>query len=252
MSHSSTSAFRTFGLIGFPLSHSFSKKYFDQKFRNEDISNVSYGLFPLKDEQELKKFVLSRNYSGLNVTIPYKQAVMPLLDEISEEARAIGAVNVIQNNNGHLIGCNTDCRGFERALKKWLGRVNNISSALILGTGGSARSIAYAFHLHDIDCAFVSRQADKTDFTYSQLDAEIIKSFPLIVNCTPVGMWPKMKEAPALPYDALGPDHALFDLVYNPEQTEFLRLGAERGARTCNGMKMLIEQAEASWEIWNS
>jgi shikimate dehydrogenase len=244
--------FRTFGLVGFPLSHSFSKKYFDHKFRSESISNVTYGLFPLKDEDELKKFVLSRNYSGLNVTIPYKQSVISILDSCSEEAAAIGAVNVINNKNGHLVGFNTDCIGFERALRKDLGPVNSYTKALILGTGGSARSIAYALNEHGIDVSFVSRTKASGDFTYESLTSDIVRSHNLIVNCTPLGMWPDIHSCPNMPYEALTEDHSLFDLVYNPEQTTFLERGSEAGARTCNGMRMLIEQAEVAWEIWNS
>ena len=244
--------FRTFGLVGFPLSHSFSKKYFDHKFRSEGITNVSYGLFPLKDREELEKFVESKNYSGLNVTIPYKQAVLPLLDSCSEEASAIGAVNVIHNKSGKLYGHNTDCLGFERALIKDLGPVTNYDHALILGTGGSARSIAFSLRRQGIEVAFVSRSEVSGDFTYADLTPEIIAKYTLIVNCTPVGMWPDIHSSPELPYEALSPSHALFDLVYNPEQTTFLERGVAVGARTCNGMKMLVEQAEAAWEIWNS
>lgn len=252
MSVPSPPAFRTFGLVGFPLSHSFSKKYFDQKFRSEGISNVSYGLFPLKDREELEKFVQSRNYSGLNVTIPHKQSVLSVLDDCSEEAAAIGAVNVINNKSGYLVGHNTDCLGFDRALEKDLGPVEAYQRALILGTGGSARSIAYALNRREIDVAFVSRNADIGDYTYDELSPEILQSYTLIINCTPVGMWPDIHNSPDIPYEALSSSHALFDLVYNPAQTTFLERGSAAGARTCNGMKMLVEQAEAAWEIWNS
>jgi len=252
MSALSPPTFRTFGLVGFPLSHSFSKKYFDQKFRSEGISNVSYGLFPLKDREELEKFVQSRNYTGLNVTIPYKETVLSVLDECTEEAAAIGAVNVIYNREGYLIGHNTDCQGFDRALEKDLGPVHSYRRALILGTGGSARSIAFALRRREIEVAFVSRNADRGDFTYEDLTPEVLQAYTLIVNCTPVGMWPNIHNSPNLPYEALTERHALFDLVYNPAQTTFLERGIAAGARTCNGMKMLVEQAEAAWEIWNS
>ncbi|NBB89126.1 MAG: shikimate dehydrogenase [Bacteroidetes bacterium] len=252
MSKSSPPAFRTFGLVGFPLSHSFSKKYFDQKFRSENIANVSYGLFPMKDKRELQKFVESKNYSGLNVTIPYKQAVIPMLDECSEEAEAIGAVNVIHNKSGYLMGYNTDCLGFDRALEKDLGPVDAFQKALILGTGGSARSIAFALRRKGIKFSFVSRTRTGSDFSYETLSRDTLQAFKLIINCTPVGMWPDIHDSPQIPYDGLTDAHALFDLVYNPPQTTFLERGKIYGARTCNGMKMLVEQAEAAWEIWNS
>lgn len=243
---------RKFGLIGFPLSHSFSKRYFTQKFIYEDIQDAYYGLFPLKNEEEVARFIDNRNYAGLNVTIPYKATVIPRMDELSEEAEAIQAVNVINNLDGKLIGYNTDTTGFEMALIKWLGSELDISNALVLGTGGSAKSIGYTLNKYDIPFLKVSRSDKRGDVTYEELNASHIEQTQLIINCTPVGMWPDVHDAPPIPYDLLTPDQALFDLVYNPEKTLFLKNGEERGCKTRNGMKMLIEQAEEAWRIWNA
>jgi shikimate dehydrogenase len=241
-----------YGLIGFPLSHSFSKRYFTQKFIYEGVENASYGLFPLKDEREVGRFLTNKNFSGINVTIPYKATVIPFLDELSEEAQAIQAVNVINNVDGKLIGYNTDCIGFEIALIKWLGPGLPVKNALILGTGGSAKSIAYALEKNNIPFLNVSRSASKGDLSYEQLNASHIEQADLIINCTPVGMWPNVHNAPPIPYDLLNSQHRLFDLVYNPEKTLFLTLGEERGCSIRNGMKMLVEQAEEAWRIWNN
>ena len=241
-----------YGLIGFPLSHSFSKRYFTQKFIYEGVENASYGLFPLKDEKEVLQFIKNRNFSGINVTIPYKATVMPHLDELSPEAEAIQAVNVINNVDGKLYGYNTDCTGFEIALIKWLGPELPVKNALILGTGGSAKSIAFALERNDIPFLKVSRSSDRGDLTYEDLNASHIEQTDLIINCTPVGMWPNVHDAPPIPYDLLHKQHKLFDLVYNPEKTLFLTLGEEQGCAIRNGMKMLVEQAEEAWRIWNN
>ena len=243
---------RKFGLIGFPLSHSFSKRYFTQKFIYEDIQNASYGLFPLKNEEEVASFLENRNFTGLNVTIPYKATVIPHLDELTPEVESIQAVNVINNDEGRLIGYNTDTVGFEMALLKWLGPDMEIENALILGTGGSAKSISFTLDKNDISYLKVSRSPKRGDVTYEDLNASHIEQAQLIINCTPVGMWPNVHEAPPIPYDLLTTDHALFDLVYNPEKTLFLKKGEEQGCRIRNGMKMLIEQAEEAWRIWNA
>lgn len=243
---------RKYGLIGFPLSHSFSKRYFTHKFIYEDIQDANYGLFPLKNEDEVATFLKNRNFTGLNVTIPYKGTVIPYLDELSKEAEEIQAVNVINSHNGKLKGYNTDSTGFEMALIKWLGSDLNIENALVLGTGGSAKSISYTLDKYDIPYLKVSRSEKRGNVTYEELNASHIGQSQLIVNCTPVGMWPDVHDAPPIPYDLLTPDHKLFDLVYNPEKTLFLKKGEERGCMIRNGMKMLIEQAEEAWRIWNS
>lgn len=250
--HNIDTVFKKYGLIGFPLSHSFSKRYFTQKFIYENIQNASYGLFPLKNEKEVATFLKNRNFTGLNVTIPYKSTVIPYLDELSEEAQAIQAVNVIDNLNGKLIGYNSDTVGFEMALLKWLGPDLNIKNALILGTGGSSKSVSFSLKKNGISYLNVSRSPKRGQVTYEDLNASHIEQAQLIVNCTPVGTWPNIHEAPPIPYELLTPEQSLFDLVYNPEKTLFLKKGEEKGCRIRNGMKMLIEQAEEAWQIWSS
>jgi len=249
---------RLFGLIGYPLSHSFSKKYFTQKFENEGITNCRYDLFPLKKIEELPELINTHPHlNGLNVTIPYKETVFDYLDDVEEEAKVIGAVNTIKIENGLLCGYNTDVFGFEQSLRDFLklpitkAQLPSLK-ALLLGTGGAAKAVAYVLKKLGIGFQVVSRQPGKADLTYEDMDARLLKNHLLIVNTTPLGMAPNVEKCPAIPYEFLTDLHFLYDLVYNPERTLFLIKGAEKGSRTCNGLKMLYLQAEKAWKIWRS
>lgn len=239
-----------YGLIGYPLGHSFSAKYFAEKFRREGI-DASYENFEMPTVDDLRTFVEARPcLRGLNVTIPHKQAVVPLLDEVSPEAEAIGAVNVIKVAGNKLVGYNTDVIGFVDSLRPLLdGR--NVGEALVLGTGGASRAVVYGLRKLGIAPQLVSRTPREGVICYDDIDSTWMRRAGLIVNCSPVGMFPHVNEAPALPYERLTPNHILYDLVYNPLATKFLQLGRGRGALTCNGLEMLHRQAEAAWRIWN-
>lgn len=243
-----------FGLIGFPLSHSFSKRYFTGKFQRERITNAYYELFPIAEIGQLPR-LLSRypNLRGLNVTIPYKQAVIPYLDQLDEGAAEIGAVNTIYVTQAQkLIGYNTDLYGFENSLYAWLLNERKGTSrlqALILGTGGAAKAVAYALKRLEIPCQMVSRKPQAGQLGYDELP---LAEAHLVINTTPLGMSPNTGQCPPLNYNELGPQHYLYDLVYNPEETLFMQKGAEQGAKVKNGMEMLIGQAEKAWQIWQS
>jgi shikimate dehydrogenase len=242
---------RLFGLIGYPLTHSFSKNYFAEKFKKEGIENCSYENFALAKISELLK-VLDNNpdLQGLNVTIPYKESVLPFLNESDEVMKKIGACNCIKIENKKLIGYNTDVIGFENSL---LDKLNpGHKNALILGTGGAAKAVEFVLRKRKIHYKYVSRYPSVKNFSYEQLTSVIIKEHSLIINTSPLGMYPKVTEAPPLPYEAITEKHFLFDLIYNPEKTLFLKKGEERGAVIQNGFDMLIYQAEESWKIWNS
>ncbi|MCB0652987.1 MAG: shikimate dehydrogenase [Saprospiraceae bacterium] len=244
---------RLFGLIGYPISHSFSKKYFTEKFQKESIENCFYELFPLEHIDLLPSLIQAHNHlEGLNVTIPYKQLVMPFLDEIAPSAREVGAVNTIRIKNGKLHGYNTDIYGFEHSLLKLLnsGPVQP-KKALVLGTGGAASAVIYVLNKLKIGYKTVSRTADKGNLVYQDLNAKIMQAYKLIINTTPLGMSPNINNLPLIPYTSIGTEHFLFDLVYNPEETAFLKTGKFAGAATSNGMEMLFLQAEKAWEIWN-
>ena len=250
---------RVFGLIGYPLTHSFSKSYFNTKFKLEGIDAV-YENFPLAGIGEFPALIQHKSgLAGLNVTIPYKEVVIPFLDELDKDAAAIAAVNVIEveHRNGkiRLIGHNSDYIGFKDSILPEIERLRSANSeelkALILGTGGASKAVYYALSQLGIQSCFVSRDAKKARYTYSDLDSERIKSHQIIVNTTPLGMTPNVESYPELPYQALGPGHLLYDLVYNPSLTRFLYLGKQQGARTVNGENMLELQAEAAWRIWN-
>lgn len=243
-----------YGLIGYPLSHSLSRNYFLDKFNAEGIKDADYQLFPLKSMEELPELLRQHpNLSGLNVTSPYKQSVIPYLDELSEAVRAIGAVNVIKisskNGQPFLKGYNADYVGFMHSLQKMA--LPSVRTALVLGTGGAARSVAYALEGEGIACRFVSRTpCRENELSYSQLTPEILSLCQLIVNATPVGMQGVGGEL-SFPYELLSPNHILYDLIYAPAETEFLRQGRLRGCVTQNGLEMLYLQADASWRIWN-
>lgn len=242
-----------YGLIGYPLGHSFSKKYFTEKFAEEGIPSA-YLNFEIENLGELS-LVLSNHptLQGFNVTIPHKQNIIPLLDEISEEARKIGAVNCVkitrQGGKNHLRGFNTDVYGFRHALLSFI--PDTIHKALILGNGGAAKAVRYVLDSLGMEVLTVSRSPRTTaEIGYPEVPG-LLKDFKLIVNTTPLGTWPHPAGCPDIPYPQLTPDHYLFDLVYNPEITTFMQRGSLTGAHTRNGLEMLRGQAEKAWEIWN-
>ena len=240
------------GLIGYPLVHSFSKKYFNEKFDNENIKNVSYQNYELKNINELKSLIKrNSDLRGLNVTIPYKEKVIKYLDKIDEKYLNIGAVNVIKIIDNKLFGINTDYEAFKITLKEWLDNSFN-SKALILGTGGSSKSVSLALKELNIDHNFVSRKKRKNVFSYEELlDIKTFSNYKLIINTTPLGMYPKINLLPNIPYRLITKNYYLYDLVYNPETTRFLEKGKRKGAKIKNGLEMLHLQAELSWNYWN-
>jgi len=241
---------RLYGLIGYPLSHSFSKKYFTEKFEREGIPGCCYELFPLERITDLTK-VLQREAElcGLNVTIPYKQQIIPFLTSMDQVVRNTGACNCIRIRDGRLEGFNTDVTGFERSLLTSL--TPSHDRALVLGTGGAAKAVQYVLRKLDIPFLSIGRTAAPDVLDYGNLTPELVGSHRLIINTTPLGMYPKLDECPDIPYQAIGSGHYLYDLVYNPEKTLFLAKGEERGAVIANGGDMLRIQAEESWRIWN-
>lgn len=242
-------AAQRYGLIGYPLGHSFSERYFAGKFVREGITGVEYRNFPLESIESLPGMLASQpDLRGFNVTIPYKEAIIPYLDELDDESQAIGAVNCVRIDGGRLYGYNTDAYGFRVALLDLIGEER--PAALVLGTGGSSKAVRYALRKLEIDYLTVSRTAHPGGLTYRDLNEQIMASHRLIVNTTPLGMAPNLGSFPNLPYQYLAPGHFLFDLVYNPPITQFLAYGAEHGAATRNGYDMLVAQAEKSWEIW--
>jgi shikimate dehydrogenase len=241
---------KLYGLIGYPLSHSFSKKYFTEKFEMENIGDCRYALFLIDSIGRLREEVLNPHPElyGLNITIPYKKEIIPFLDDVS--ALPLQACNCIKISNGKLKGFNTDIVGFEQSLRAKLLPCH--APALVLGTGGAAEAVIFVLQKLDIPYKIVSRHAAPGVITYAMLSSEMVADHKLIINCSPVGTYPNINEAPDLPYDAIGADHYLFDLVYNPAETRFLHEGAQRGATVKNGMDMLSIQAEESWRIWNN
>lgn len=238
-----------YGLLGHPLGHSFSRRYFTEKFAREGIE-AEYLNFDCAEASALRGIVTAHPaLRGLNVTIPHKQAVIPLLDELSPEAGAIGAVNVVAVlPDGRLRGYNSDVTGFRLSLRPLLAPGHR--RALVLGTGGASRAVAFGLRAEGLEPRLVSRTPGKADLAYGELTPEIIDAHRVIVNCTPAGMYPRTDEAPPLPYGLLGPGHLLYDLVYNPEETLFMRRGRARGATVKNGLDMLRLQAEAGWRLW--
>ncbi|MDJ1493236.1 shikimate dehydrogenase [Cytophagaceae bacterium DM2B3-1] len=252
---------RIFGLIGYPLGHSFSKKYFTEKFAKEHITDASYELFPLEDIKLLPGLISSQpNLRGLNVTIPYKEQVIPYLTSIDPAAKRIGAVNVIKiAPDGSTTGYNSDYFGFKSTLEGFLngnfiseGKSLRKLKALILGTGGASKAVKIALDDMDIENVYISRRAGENIFGYDDLTEKILSKYLLIINTTPLGMYPEVDVFPPLPYEWLTGDHLLYDLVYNPEQTIFLQKGAKQGAKIFGGLPMLYAQAEKSWEIWTT
>lgn len=243
------------GLIGYPLGHSFSEKYFTEKFKDAGIRE-SYRLFEIEHIEALSSLIsVHPDLRGLNVTIPYKKRVIPMLDAISEEASVIGAVNVIKigkdGDRTFLKGYNTDCIGFRDSLPNAISTI--AKNALVLGTGGASMAVEYALRRMGIEVTKVSRHPDKSkrQLGYQELNQEIVAHNLLIVNTTPLGMYPDLGSAPPFPYGLLGPNHFCYDLVYNPEVTEFMKRSASHGARVKNGLEMLYRQADAALDIWD-
>ena len=242
---------RTYGLIGYPLGHSFSKAYFTQKFQELGLNEYRYELFELPSIADFPALWSDKSIQGLNVTIPHKQAIVPYLDELAPSAAATGAVNVIQRKGGKSIGHNTDAFGFEQSLHTFL-KASKPSGALVLGKGGAAKAVLYVLEQKNIPYRIVSRSPEVGEFTYQGLNEEILAQYPLIINTTPLGMHPHTETFPEIPYQYLNQKHWLFDLVYNPTETTFMKKGQAKGAQVCNGLAMLHTQAEKAWEIWQS
>jgi len=241
---------KLYGLIGFPLGHTFSPGYFNAKFAREGI-DAEYKAFPIASISELHQLLeLYPHLSGLNVTTPYKEQVIPLLDECDETATGIGAVNCINIADGKTKGFNTDIIGFEQSLLPLL--QPGMDKAIVLGTGGAARAVKYVLDKYKVSYTSVSRVEKDGLLSYTELTDEIIESHKIIINTTPLGMYPFTESYPPIPYGALGPQHLLYDLIYNPEFTTFLQKGKQQGAMIKNGLQMLELQADASWAIWNS
>lgn len=242
---------RVFGLIGKTLKHSFSKVYFTRKFAQLGITDCRYENFEIPSIDDFKALLDSQpELEGLNITIPYKGAIVPFLDVPMEVVKAVGACNCIKISGGKLYGFNTDVVGFRQSLQKVL--LAHHTKALVLGTGGAAKAVHYALKELGITSTPVSRSTGPKGLTYEEVSKYVVEHHLLIINTTPVGMYPNIDEAPSLPYEFLTPRHLLYDLTYNPAKTLFLQKGEARGARICNGQEMLELQAEESWRIWNS
>ena len=235
---------RHYGIIGFPLLHSFSARYFNEKFATEKI-DAEYSLYPVAESEldQIKDYIA--RLDGMNVTFPYKQTVIPYLTRLDETAEAIGAVNVVYKH----VGYNTDCLGFIESIRPLLREFDH--KALVLGTGGASKAACYGLRKLGVAPTLVSRHPREGILGYEGLDEEVMKAHTVIVNCTPLGMLPDVDSCPAIPYELITERHLLFDCVYNPEETLFLRKGKAQGATIRNGMEMLVGQAKAAWRIWN-
>ena len=243
----------SYGLVGRHLSHSFSKAYFEKKFVDLHLEEHWYDLFELHEITELETLLNNNpDLHGFNVTIPYKEEIIPYLSYIDPEAKEVGAVNCVKIVHGALHGYNTDIYGFSQSIKPFLD--TNHQRALILGTGGAAKAVAYVLQKIGVEVYFITRSEKKAGnyFFYDEINAVAMNAFKLIVNTTPVGMHPEENKCPEIPYEFFTPEHLAYDLIYNPEETEFLKKAAALGAITVNGLSMLHLQAEKSWEIWNS
>ena len=235
---------RHYGIIGFPLLHSFSARYFNEKFATEKI-DAEYSLYPVAESEldQIKDYIA--RLDGMNVTFPYKQTVIPYLTRLDETAEAIGAVNVVYKH----VGYNTDCLGFIESIRPLLRKFDH--KALVLGTGGASKAACYGLRKLGVAPTLVSRHPQEGMLGYEDLDEEVMKAHTVIVNCTPLGMLPDVDSCPAIPYELITERHLLFDCVYNPEETLFLQKGKAQGATIRNGMEMLVGQAKAAWRIWN-
>jgi shikimate dehydrogenase len=240
-----------FGLIGKSLSHSFSRSYFEKKFIENELNDHFYKNFELETIEQFSNVLKTQNLKGLNVTNPYKESIIPFLDELSIGAKEIGAVNCINIVNGKTIGYNTDAYGFGQSIKPFLDTTHG--RALILGTGGASKAVAYALKKIGVEVFFAtsSNKKNTNTFFYDEINEGMMSAFKLIINTTPLGLYPNINEAPALPYHLFTDKHLAYDLIYNPEQTLFLKQAKEKGAVTINGLSMLHLQAQKSWEIWN-
>lgn len=244
---------KVFGLIGYPLTHSFSKKYFTEKFEKLGLTDCSYKLFPIEQIEDLPQLIANNpNLVGLNVTIPYKEAVLPYLTGLDETAKAVGAVNTILIKEDELTGYNTDVIGFSQSIKPLLHPQHE--RALIMGTGGAAKAVAHVLKGLGIQYYFVSREKKNLPncLTYAELNQAVFNACKMVINTTPVGMYPNTDNAPALPYEFFTAEHSAYDLVYNPTDTRFMQLAAQQGAHAVNGLNMLYSQAEAAWKVWNA
>jgi shikimate dehydrogenase len=240
-----------YGLIGKTLSHSFSGKYFSEKFNREGLDDHFYRMFELSDISEIQEVLSMKGMSGLNVTLPYKTQVIAYLDQLDERAQRIGAVNVIAFHDGRRVGFNSDYLGFTKSLSEWMGNDLKGSEALVLGTGGASKAVQVALEDLNIPFQLVSRSQDPGKMMYEEVTGDVLAAHRLIINTTPLGMHPHNKTCPPLPYHLLSGNHYLYDLVYNPETTLFMQKGQENNAHVMNGLRMLHLQAEAAWEIWN-
>ena len=240
---------KQYGLIGFPLDHSFSPGFFAAKFKDENI-DARYDLFPLRSIDEFKDLIGEKDLSGLNVTIPYKETILPFLDELTNEAKAIGAVNTISFNGKQLIGHNTDAPAFEQVLHEC--GAHNLSSALVFGTGGASKAITFVLRKLGIRYQLISRNASHEAWSYDQLNASVATQHLLWINTTPVGQYPNIEKTLPLPFQNLTQDHICIDLIYNPDETTFLRQARDFGATGINGLTMLQYQAEKAWKLWQA
>ena len=234
------------GIIGKNISYSFSKKYFEDKFQRLMLKNYAYDVYDFQDLYGIENLLETPDLLGLNVTIPFKEKILPYLDELSDEAQKTGAVNCILIKNGIKKGFNTDVYGFEKTLL--LHRKASHDSAIILGNGGAAKAVQYVLEQHQIPYITVSRT---TDLNYENLSSEIVAKHPLIIQCTPVGTFPNVDDCLKFPFEGITENHLIIDLIYNPNYTSFIKKAAEKGAKTVNGFYMLEQQAEKNWEIWN-
>ncbi|MFV0540974.1 MAG: shikimate dehydrogenase family protein [Aestuariibaculum sp.] len=240
------------GLLGKNISYSFSRAYFKEKFEKENITDTTYENFDIQSIDAFPLVLKTKGLKGLNVTIPYKEAVIPYLDKINKKAKAIGAVNTIKiTKKGKLVGYNTDYYGFKKSLKPLL--KPHHKQALILGTGGASKAVAYSLKQLGIAYSYVSRTAsNRVNFVYRDLNETIIGNHQIIINCTPLGTFPNVDNCPDIPYSGITDKHVLYDLIYNPEETTFLKNGRQHNAQTINGIKMLKFQAEKAWKIWGT
>lgn len=241
---------KTLGLIGRNISYSFSRTYFQEKFSKEEYENIQYINFDVKDLMNIKEVLQDTNLIGCNVTIPYKEEIIPFLDELDFHAKSIGAVNTISKNKGKLVGSNTDWIGFKESLIPLLTNRSTIK-ALVLGTGGAAKAIIYALEQLNIPFVQVSRMPNNNQLNYTDIDKEILEKYHLIINCTPIGTFPNIDECPEIPYHFITKNHICYDLIYNPKKTLFLQKAQQNEAVIINGYQMLVNQAEESWKIWS-
>lgn len=241
---------RRFGLVGKTLKHSFSKKYFTDKFKSQGIRDCSYQNFELQDNHQLEVFLKNiPGLEGFNITFPYKEAVLPFLDQYDLSVKEIGACNCVKIQDGKLLGFNTDSQGFRQSLQQHL--KSGFNKALVLGTGGASKAVCHALMQLGISFQLVSRKSGPGMLNYHELTEPVMLSHNIIINTTPLGTFPDVNDAPPIPYSWLSPRHLLFDLVYNPGKTKFMDEGEKMGAQIVNGYEMLVLQAEESWRIWN-